>query len=83
MKSRPRPLAIGSDSRTSGRLSCRRFDEAVDRQSIHRMPRDESDERAERDLLELIKQREEVAEALKFATPDKAAAGQALCWTLR
>ena len=42
------------------------------------MPRDESDERAERDLLELIRQREVVAEALKFPTPDKVAAGQAL-----
>ena len=42
------------------------------------MPRDESDERAERDLLESIRQREVVAEALRFATPDKVAAGQAL-----
>ena len=40
------------------------------------MPRDESDERAERDLLELYKQREELADALKFAPPDRLAEGQ-------
>ena len=34
------------------------------------MPRDESDEQAERDLLELYKQREELADGLKFAPPE-------------
>ncbi|MBK8304090.1 MAG: hypothetical protein WBC19_06310 [Pyrinomonadaceae bacterium] len=34
------------------------------------MPRDESDEQAERDLSELYKQREELADGLKFAPPD-------------
>lgn len=43
---------------------------------IFEMPRDESDEQAERDLLELYKQREELAEALKFAPPERLAEGQ-------
>ena len=43
--------------------------------NIHRMPRDESDGRAALDLLELIRQREEVDEALKFAY-----AGQGRRW---
>ncbi|HRI02644.1 MAG TPA: hypothetical protein PLL77_02775 [Pyrinomonadaceae bacterium] len=34
------------------------------------MPRDESGERAERDLSELYKQREELADGLKFAPPE-------------
>jgi len=42
------------------------------------MPRDDSDEKPERELMELYAQRDELKEALKFATPDKIAAGQAL-----
>ena len=34
------------------------------------MPRDESDEQAERDLSELYKQREELADGLELAPPD-------------
>lgn len=46
------------------------------------MPRDESDERAERDLLELYTQREEVVASLKFAVGGEIAAGQALLRTV-
>jgi hypothetical protein len=37
---------------------------------IFEMPRDESDEQAERNLSELYKQREELADGLKFAPPE-------------
>ena len=42
------------------------------------MPRDESDEKAERTLLEAYKDRDELVEALKYATGSKLAEGQAL-----
>jgi len=42
------------------------------------MPKDRSDEKAERELVELYRQREELKEAIKFAPPDRIAAGQAL-----
>ncbi len=42
------------------------------------MPKNESDEKAERQLMELYEQRDQLKEAIRFATPDKVAAGQAL-----